>query len=157
MSYAGVAGHSATILRRAGNRFVTIDASRQVLPDEVVRLMATGVQNALINSPDFVVTDGAGNVLLRQEVGVTLAGEAWIDTRAPKVEGEYLLTVHAQSFPGPVPATHPYEFRFWVDAAALPPPKPPPSGVFGDIRTLGFIALGLVGLMLARDLARRVA
>ena len=164
--YAQLHHHTVHVQRVVGDRGVSVPAGSEVGPNETIRLIATGISYSAIHAPDFAIYDEDGSEVWRQRnVGVSGGGlgmTAWVDLAAPVEVGEYRVVVHAQSFPW-LPQTHITETTFRV--SRTPPDKPdkPIEGgiwggvedVFGGLKTMGWLALGVVALLAVREVAKR--
>lgn len=153
---AVMGSHSASISRRTrdGGGFAPITAGEAVGPGEAIRLKATGIRNQSFNVPEFIITTQAGDEIFRRDAAAGALGgdQAHLDIAAPTAEGLYRLTVHAQSAPF-WPRTHEVSMVFRVAADAAPPIDSPPStgigigNIFGDVKSLGIIAIAVLGLV----------
>jgi len=81
-----------------------------------------------------------------------------MDIAAPMADGDYILIVHAQSFPF-LPITHSDKFPFSVSRDAPPPMSAPPKGgFFADLEKLlktgGILLIGVAGLVLVTGLRK---
>ena len=142
--------HTVTVERRSNGSFAPILSGEAVKPEEAIRLLATGVNQQLFHTPEFIITDNLGNQVFRRNAGASPQGDAWIDTQAPLREGEYVFLVIAQSYPF-LPFTHQASTIFKVDTNAPPPPSAPPEkGLLpglGDVKGIVIALAVLVGLV----------
>lgn len=151
MVLADPQSHSANVERRTSGGFILISAGGLVAPNEAIRYSSSWKAGSVGASVTFIVTnDVTGVEVFRDTAGVNFAGNAFLDVNAPILEGLYTLEadLNINFFPD-----HSDFTTFEVSIAAPPPPPPPPGGDgfipdIGDIKTFGYIALGLGGLIL---------
>jgi len=117
-------GLTVSVQRRVGNSYVSVITREPVLPDEQIRLFATGADYT--NSVEFVIKTAAGTIVLNENRGVgILNGESVLDTVAPLTEGRYTVNAFARKF-NPFPMMNQASAEFWVaETAAQPPAKEP--------------------------------
>lgn len=148
---AAMGNHVVGVQRRSGSSFSDIVYRGLVSPNEPIRytVSQSDLFYGRIAERTFTVRNASGEIVAQKNILTNIAGNGWWDTVAPVEPGTYSVEVVAPDFPF---GSHPASFEFTVSTSAPPPPSPPPdSGSFGDIKTLGLIGVGLLGLWVAKD------
>ena len=141
--------HVAIVERRAGSTFSPIAWGAKITPGEPIRFHAKGLKSTGARAADFYLRNWAGRALSKNTLNIVGLDDAWLDVVAPDVEGAYTFEVWAN---------HSATATFQVSKDAPPPPPPPPAtgiggitsavaAVTGSVKSLGLVALGLVGLI----------
>lgn len=154
-----MASHSLTIARYGGGKAVPLPNGGAVAPGELIRATVTGIGSLVDPTVKFRLLGVDGAPLLEQAKNPALfSSQVVFDFNAPVKEGVFTLEAWLHSFPL-LPQQHKATTVFRV-AKGAPEQEAPPSGGgfggFGDIKSLAWIALGIVALVAVMPIVKRV-
>lgn len=146
-------GHSVHIQRLVDGQYVSVANQSRLAPGETIRIFVSGVSfNA--TSVEVVVTNPlTANEIIRQDIGRTPGGDAWLDMGAPFQLGFYEVVVRQTV----LLSTHYATANFHVVAQGEedPLPLPPPEGgIGGFLDKLKWPLLIVFGIVLVNALGK---
>ena len=154
-----MARHGVVVERRSGSTWQTLGVGGAVQPGELIRIVVSG---ALFLAPVRIIVWSPQARVLDTEERASVGGTAIITFTVPQETGVYAIRAESRSlFSG---TFHPAGTTFTVtDSAPRPPAPEPKSGIgrfvpdVGDLKTLGFLALGIVvvGVVLPRIIGKK--
>lgn len=153
--------HTLLLERYGGEASVPLPSGGSVAPGETLRATALGIPSLIDPTVRFKLLDAAGTILLDASKKPALfSSQVVFNFNAPLTLGLYTLEAWQRTYPV-LPFQHKVATTFQV-ILGTPPQVPPPStgGLggfnFGDLKMLGFIALGIVAIIVLAPMVGKV-
>ena len=132
-----LANLSVAVERRSGPGFNALPTGGDVAPNEAIRYSVNGAGAGISGRATIRVFSERGNTVFNKQAGLTLSGNAWLDSVAPVIPGTYRVEASAPMsslIPFYSPTGEAFT-TFNVSSDAPDPPAGPPGGggIFGGM------------------------